>query len=176
MECHIFIHAHVSKSRSDAMKALGAEVHRIDGNYDDSLVECENAATQHGWQIVSDTSWEGYETVPLHVMAGYSMMASEIVEQLDGVIPTHFFIPAGCGGLAGGMLAYFWQIWKQDLPKVVIVESELSACVFQTIQNDAVELLPIEEETVMAGLSWRGVENYLALASQRRLACGNHPG
>lgn len=153
VECHIYIHAHVSQSRSDAMTELGAKVHRIEGNYDDSLVACEEAASENGWQIVSDTSWEGYETVPVHIMAGYSVMASEIIEQLNGEIPTHFFIPAGCGGLAGGMLAYLWQVWKDQLPKVIIVESEYSACVYQTIENDAVELLNITQETVMAGLS-----------------------
>ena len=153
IECHIFIHAHVSQQRSDAMSELGAVVHRIDGNYDDSLVECEKMAEQHGWQIVSDTSWEGYETVPIQVMAGYSVMASEIVEQLNGDIPSHLFIPAGCGGLAGGMLAYLWQVWQEKLPSIVIVESELSDCVYQSLASNKLELIDIVDETVMAGLS-----------------------
>ena len=153
IECHIFIHAHVSQARADAMTELGANVHRVSGNYDDSLVDCEKMAKQEGWQIVSDTSWEGYEEVPIKVMAGYSVMASEIVEQLDGQIPTHFFVPAGCGGLAGGLLAYLWQIWKQQLPNVIIVESDLSDCVYQSVKNQHVQLVNIVDETIMAGLS-----------------------
>ena len=153
VECHIFIHAQVSQQRSDAITELGAHVHRVAGNYDDSLVECETMARAHGWQIVSDTSWEGYETVPVQIMAGYSVMAAEIVAQLKGKIPTHFFIPAGCGGLAGGMLAYFWQVWKEQLPAIVIVESEYSACVYKSIEADDAIQLNVVEETVMAGLS-----------------------
>lgn len=153
LESHIFIHSQLSQQRSDAMTALGAVVHRCEGNYDDSLVECERMAKENSWQIVSDTSWEGYETVPVQIMAGYSMMAEEIVQQLDGKIPSHFFIPAGCGGLAGGMLAYFWQVWKEKLPTIVIVESKLSDCVYQSIQNQEIKLVHITEETVMAGLS-----------------------
>jgi diaminopropionate ammonia-lyase len=153
VECHIFIHAHVSQQRADAMAALGAEVHRIDGNYDDSLVECETLSSKNNWQIVSDTSWDGYETVPIQVMAGYSVMANEIVEQLDGHIPSHFIIPAGCGGLAGGMLAYFWQVWKDQLPTIVIAESEYSDCVYQSLEANQIKLVNIVDETLMAGLS-----------------------
>ncbi|MGI9286882.1 MAG: diaminopropionate ammonia-lyase, partial [Pseudomonadales bacterium] len=153
LECHIFVHAHVSQARNDAMSALGAEVHRIDGNYDDSLLECVETAEKKGWQIVSDTSWAGYESVPVHVMAGYSVMAAEIINQLDGQIPSHMFIQAGCGGLAGGMLAYLWQFWKEQLPTIVIVESELSDCVYQSLEAMNIKLVNVTEETVMAGLS-----------------------
>ncbi|MFK8021733.1 MAG: diaminopropionate ammonia-lyase [Pseudomonadales bacterium] len=153
LECHIFIHAHVSETRSDSMAALGAIVHRVEGNYDDSLLDCTKMSEDNGWQIVSDTSWDGYESVPLHVMAGYSVMAAEIVQQLDGKIPSHLFIPAGCGGLAGGMLAYLWQVWKADLPDIIIVESKMSDCVYQSLEAGKVELINITDETVMAGLS-----------------------
>ena len=153
LECHIFIHAHVSQVRADAMAALGAHIHRVDGNYDDSLVACEQMAAENHWQIVSDTSWEGYESVPLHVMAGYAVMAREIVAQLDGSIPTHCFIPAGCGGLAGAMTAYFWRTWGEQLPRIVIVESGMSDCVFQSISNQNLTMMHIVDETVMAGLS-----------------------
>jgi diaminopropionate ammonia-lyase len=91
--------------------------------------------------------------VPVQIMAGYSVMAHEIIAQLDGRIPSHFFIPAGCGGLAGGMLAYFWQVWKEQLPSVIIVESEYSDCVLQSMQAKQIELVNIVDETVMAGLS-----------------------
>lgn len=153
IECHVFIHAHVSEQRADSMAALGATVHRVNGNYDDSLVACEQMAAGHGWQVVSDTSWEGYEAIPLEVMAGYSVMAEEILTQLDGAIPTHFFIPAGCGGLAGGMLAYLWPVWRERLPKVVVVESMMSDCVCRSIENQDLLMLDVTEETVMAGLS-----------------------
>jgi diaminopropionate ammonia-lyase len=153
LECHIFIHAHVSPQRADAMVALGARIHRVNGNYDDSLVACEQMASENQWQIVSDTSWDGYESVPFHVMAGYAVMAREIVVQLGGTIPSHIFIPAGCGGLAGAMVGYFWRVWGEQLPRIVVVESSMSDCVYQSITNQNLTMMHIVEETVMAGLS-----------------------
>ena len=52
---------------------------RINGNYDVTLAACKKDAEENGWQIVSDTSWEGYEDVPRKVMAGYTVMAREIM-------------------------------------------------------------------------------------------------
>lgn len=153
VECHIFVHANVSQQRVDGITNLDAHIHRVDGNYDDSLVECERISKQEGWQIVSDTSWDGYETVPLQIMAGYSVMAAEIVDQFNGKIPTHFVIPAGCGGLAGGMLAYLWQVWGDQMPRVIIVESNMSDCVLQSLKKQEINLVNITKETVMAGLS-----------------------
>ena len=153
VECHIFIHAGVSQSRADSMAAYGATIHRIKGNYDHSVEACNEMATQHGWQVVSDTSWPGYDEIPKQVMAGYTVMVSEIIEQLQGEIPTHIFIPAGCGGLAGGVMAAFWTHWRDAMPDIIIVESDMSDCVYQSLKQNAIELVDIVDETIMAGLS-----------------------
>ncbi len=153
IECHIFIHAGVSQNRADSMSELGATVHRVDGNYDFSIAECIRLSEQHGWQIVSDTSWEGYREIPNQVMAGYTVLADEIVEQLNGDIPTHIFFQAGCGGMAGALMGYFWQHWREKLPAIVIVESDMSDCVYQSLKKQSIVLVDIVEETLMAGLS-----------------------
>lgn len=153
IECHIFIHAGVSQNRADSMTELGATVHRVEGNYDFSIAECIRLSEQHGWQIVSDTSWEGYRDIPNQVMAGYTVLADEIVAQLDGEIPTHIFLQAGCGGMAGALMGYFWQQWREELPSIVIVESDMSDCVYQSVKQQSIVLVDIVEETLMAGLS-----------------------
>ena len=153
VECHIFIHAHVSENRAAKMAELGATIHRVNGNYDDSVAECTTVAQANGWKLVSDTSWDGYRDVPRQVMAGYSVMAHEVVQQLGDKKPSHIFIPAGCGGLAGAMIAWFWAHWKQELPTIIIVESDKSDCVYQSLQADDILLVDIAEETLMAGLS-----------------------
>jgi len=102
---------------------------------------------------VSDTSWEGYRDIPNQVMAGYTVLADEIVEQLDGEIPTHIFLQAGCGGMAGALMGYFWQHWRDKLPNIVIVESDMSDCVYQSLKQQSIVLVDIVEETLMAGLS-----------------------
>ncbi len=108
--CRIYIHAGVSAARAEAMRALGAEVVRIDGNYDDSVRISREEADAHGWFVVSDTSWPGYVDPPRDVMAGYGVMAREICGALDRP-PTHAFLQAGVGGLAAAIAAGFRQHW-----------------------------------------------------------------
>jgi diaminopropionate ammonia-lyase len=152
-ECHVFIHANVSEARAQAIASLGAVIHRVEGNYDDSIAACNEQAALHDWQIVSDTSWEGYRDIPKMIMAGYSVMTFEMMDQLDGEIPSHVILQAGCGAMAGALIASMWHHWGSRLPRIIMVESDRSDCVYQSLNRDEIHLVNIVEETVMAGLS-----------------------
>lgn len=151
-QCKIFIHAEVSAGRKAAMEAFGAEVIRIDGDYDASVHRCAEEAAAHGWQIISDTSYEGYMDIPRTVMAGYSVLASEAIAQADAP-PTHIFVQAGVGGVAAAVLARFWQEYGANHPHVIVVEPDRAACVFESARQGRAMTVPISEETIMAGLS-----------------------
>jgi diaminopropionate ammonia-lyase len=153
--CHIFIHAGVSEGRAESLASFGATVHRVDGNYDDSIAECIKMAEENNWQIVSDTSWEGYREIPIQVMAGYTVLAAEIIEQLEAQKDTltHIILQAGCGGMAGALMAYFWKHWRADFPEVIVMESSMSDCVLESMQRDEIFLVDIVDETLRAGLS-----------------------
>lgn len=155
----IYIHENVSESRENAMKSFGAEVVRVKGNYEASLASCKEDAQNNGWQIVSDTSWEGYLEVPLQIMAGYSLMGREILDQLGDEKPTHAFLPIGVGGLAAGVVAPLWEKMGKNLGKMISVESEMSACFQSSIEAMKPVLVDIKEETLMAGLSCGEVSN-----------------
>ncbi|MEC8089745.1 MAG: diaminopropionate ammonia-lyase, partial [Pseudomonadota bacterium] len=148
----IYIHAHVSKAREEAMAAYGADVIRINGNYEASLAACKEDAAAHGWQIVSDTSWEGYHDVPLMVMSGYTLMAREVLDQLGGA-PSHAMLPVGVGGLAAGIVAPLWQAAGSSLGSMITVESHMSSCMRDSLVAGTPRLVDITEETLMAGLS-----------------------
>ena len=73
------------------------------------MAAAEAAETEHGI-IVQDTAWDGYEEIPGWIMQGYGTMIMEADEQLhlDGVDrPTHVFVQAGVGSLAGAVVGYF---------------------------------------------------------------------
>ncbi len=150
--CRIYIHAGVSEVRAAAMRALGAEVVRIEGNYDDSVRLCREEAEVNGWFAVSDTSWPGYVEPPRDVMAGYGMMAKEIGDMLH-CPPTHAFLQAGVGGLAAAVAAGLRQHWGEASPRIVVVEPALAACLFESARAGGMTDIRIEEETLMAGLS-----------------------
>ena len=149
----IFIHANVSEERERAMSALGADVVRINGNYEASLAACKEAAELNNWPIVSDTSWKGYRDTPMQIMAGYSVMSKEIIEQMGLSRPSHTFLPIGVGGLAAGVVAPMWEDMNDKLGQIISVESHFSQCFLDSISNGKPTLVDIKEETLMAGLS-----------------------
>ncbi|MEZ5823768.1 MAG: diaminopropionate ammonia-lyase [Geminicoccaceae bacterium] len=150
--CVIYIHKHVSSGRQQAIEAFGAEVRRVDGNYDESVRQAAADANREGWTVVSDTSYPGYTEIPKLVMQGYGVM---IEEALDGMSepPTHIFIQGGVGGLAAAACFRSWVRYGADRPKLVIVEPVLADCILATALAGKLATVEIEEETIMAGLS-----------------------
>lgn len=151
--CIIYIHNDVSEGRKKAMEAFGATVIRIDGNYDDSVREADTDAKKNKRIIVSDTSYEGYMEIPKDVALGYTVMLSEIVEQLEGEIPSHIFVQGGVGGLASAMAGYFWDLWGSKRPRLIIVEPETANCLQQSAMAGEPVTVGGEHQTLMAGLA-----------------------
>lgn len=152
--CIIYIHAGVSEGRKQAIEAFGAEVVRVDGDYDDSVRQIADDADSNGWYVVSDTSYEGYLDVPRDVMQGYTVMVDEALGQLppDGM-PTHVFVQGGVGGLAGAVCGHFWETLGEARPRFIVVEPERADCLFQSALNGAPTPASGDLETMMAGLS-----------------------
>ena len=134
------------------MRELGADVIRVKGNYDASLKECIKQSNQNKWEIVQDVSWDGYKEVPKLIMAGYTIMVKEIIDQIKGDSFTHVFLQAGGGGMAAAMIAGFAK-FSNNIPKFIIVEPENANCVFQSIQNNKPTSVNIIKETIMGGMS-----------------------
>ncbi|MBI1777189.1 MAG: diaminopropionate ammonia-lyase [Proteobacteria bacterium] len=187
----IYIHATVSEGRCRAIAGYGAEVVRIAGNYDDSVHHCAAEAVRRGWQVVSDTSYEGYRDVPRMVMQGYSVMAAEAVDELGaGIKPSHVFLQGGVGGLAAAVVAELWEAWGKDRPRFIVVEPERADCLYQSALAGRPTKSEGDLETLMAGLAagevsllaWdilkRGAEFFMiipdaaAVAAMRLLAAG----
>lgn len=150
--CRIYIHAEVSEGRARALSALGADVIRIEGDYDASVALARQEADQNDWFVVSDTSWEGYSAPPRDVMAGYGVMTHEASEALK-LAPTHAFLQGGVGGLAASVAAALRQYWRTESPRVIVVEPELAACLIESARKGQPTNVKIVEETIMAGLS-----------------------
>jgi len=153
-KCQIYIHSEVSSGRQKAMEDLEATVIRVSGNYDESLQICIEDADKNNWYVISDTSYEGYTKYPRYIMAGYNVMAEEIVEQIkNGPLPTHIFLQGGVGSFPGAICGYFWEKFSNNNIKFVIVESEHAPCLIRSAQNNQMTSVNIKQETMMAGLS-----------------------
>ena len=152
-QCIIYIHRDVSVGRQAAMEAYAAKVIRITGNYDESVRQAAADAELYGRVIISDTSYEGYTEVPANVALGYTVMLSETVDQLNGVIPTHVFIQAGVGGLAAAVCGYFWDLWAEQRPRFVVVEPEAANCLQESAKAGKLKAVEGDLDTLMAGLA-----------------------
>jgi diaminopropionate ammonia-lyase family len=154
--CVIVLHANVSPEREQPIAALGAEIVRVAGNYDASVQEAARLAALNGWQVVSDTSYEGYEDIPRDVMQGYSVIADEILEAAPQAGPcpyTHVFLQGGVGGLAAGIASYFWERYGRDRPAFVVVEPEQADCLLQSAISGAPARARGSVDSLMAGLA-----------------------
>jgi diaminopropionate ammonia-lyase len=147
----ILMHAGVSDARVAAIKSFGAEVIRVNGSYDDSVAEAARLAKSNGWTVVSDTSYAGYESIPLTVMQGYTIMAGEAFNAMSSP-PTHVFLQAGVGGLAAAVTAYARDEYGKDMPKIIVVEPERAACLFASASAGRLTKVPHGEPTIMGML------------------------
>ena len=127
-------------------------------NYDDCVrmaaKEAEN--TEHGI-MVQDTAWEGYEEIPTWIMQGYGTLAMEADQQLaeDGCRPTHIFIQAGVGSLAGAVVGYFANRFKENPPVMVVVEANAADCLYRSAMQGDGSRVDVTGDmlTIMAGLA-----------------------
>ena len=152
LKCKIFISEYVSDARGKAMELLGADVVKVKGNYEQSLIECIKQSTENNWQIVQDVAWKDYMLVPTLTMAGYSVMMKEIVDQINNEKITHIFLQAGVGGMASAMIAGAAR-YLENVPIMIVVEPDSAACVMESIKSGTIKKIDIQRESLMGGMS-----------------------
>lgn len=150
--CTIVLHAHVSQEREDAIAKYGANIVRVAGNYDDSVREAKRLAESNGWTVVSDTSYPGYQTIPLDVMQGYAVIAMEAIAQCPEP-PTHVILQGGVGALAAGVASYYWERYGADRPCLMVVEPEQADCLYQSALQQQPAAATGDVDSFMAGLA-----------------------
>ena len=170
----VYMPAGSSQTRLANIQAEGAEASIIDGNYDDAvrLAAAESAKVPKS-VVVQDTAWEGYEEIPGWIMQGYGTMAAETDRQLAeyDAVPTHIFVQAGVGSLAGAVQGFFTTAYGNaggKCPAVTIVEPHAANCLFQSAKAKDYRVVGGEMRTVMAGLacgepntiSWQILKNH----------------
>lgn len=143
-----------AQERLDNIRAEGAEASIQDMNYDEAVRLANSQAEQNGWVMVQDTAWEGYEDIPRWIMQGYGTMALEAYGQLREK-PTHIFLQAGVGSMAGAVAGFFSTLCGSKRPIITVVEPNKANCLFQTAQADDGQLHNVtgDMDTIMAGLA-----------------------
>ncbi len=174
----VYIAETVPESFADRLRSQNARVVRQGSDYAASMEAAAQASRDNGWTLLSDSSWPGYYELPHILMEGYLQMAAEAVRQCPQ-IPTHIFLQAGVGGLAGAVAAYVRDVWK-DAPQIIVVEPEAApalqasieagACVFADGPDSVMGRLDCKEPSLIAlnGLA-RDADKFLTLSDEEVL-------
>lgn len=151
----VFMPKGSAEERLHNIQALGADASITDMNYDDAVRHANACAEKHGWVMVQDTAWEGYEKIPGWIMEGYTTMALEAVRQLEKEKPTHIFLQAGVGAMAGAITGFFSDYYKEERPVITIVEPNKADCIYRSAKaNDGKpHFVTGDMNTIMAGLA-----------------------
>jgi diaminopropionate ammonia-lyase len=155
----VFMPKGSTMTRLNNIKAEGATATIEEVNYDECVRMAAAAAskTPNG-VVIQDTAWPGYEKIPSWIMQGYGTMAMEAEEQLMEMginCPTHVFVQAGVGSLAGAIQGYFANRFPDKPPIVTVIEADAAACHYKSaVAGDGKErFVSGDLHTIMAGLA-----------------------
>jgi len=148
-----------TKTRFDNIQREGAKVTIEEVNYDECVrMAAADAAKTPNGVMVQDTAWDGYEEIPAWIMQGYGTMSMEAAEQLKAAgceAPTHIFVQAGVGSLAGSVQGYFANLFPNHCPTTVIVEAQAADCLYRSAaeKDGKIRFVEGDLQTIMAGLA-----------------------
>ena len=148
-----------TQTRLNNILKEGAKATIEEENYDE-CVRMANAMaekTENG-VMVQDTAWDGYEEIPAWIMQGYGTLVLEADQQLKemGVErPTHVFVQAGVGSLAGAVVGYFAHKYKDNPPVMAVCEASAADCLYRSAVAKTGNLVNVtgDLQTIMAGLA-----------------------
>ena len=166
-----------TQTRLENILKEGADATITDVNYDECVRRANAMAEQTpNGVMVQDTAWDGYEEIPSWIMQGYGTMASEADEQLREYgcdRPTHIFIQAGVGSLAGAVQGYFANRYPDNPPVVVVMEADSAACLYKGAKaaDGSIRIVDGDMPTIKAGLacgepntiSWDILKNHVSV-------------
>ena len=144
-----------TRERLENIRAQGAQAEITDLNYDDAVRLADRMGREHGWTLIQDTAWPGYEEIPAWIIQGYTTIAQEIADQVEEKgweKPTHLFLQAGVGSFAGAMLGSFAARWGKDCPVTCIVEPDRADCLYRSAKAGTITPVTGDLDSMMAGL------------------------
>lgn len=161
----IYMPADSAVSRIASIEAEGATIILVEGTFDDCVSQCDSDAHARGWQVLSDTAYEGYMEIPKYIMLGYSSLFAELEDSIhypaksgdptgtSGPRVDLVLLQAGVGGLAAAGVAYYVKRYGAQRPRILCVEPESSDCFLESAKMGWPSRAKGAQNSVMAGLN-----------------------
>lgn len=153
-DAKVYVPASTAAARIKALEEEGASVVAVSGNYDDAVRLAAEDARRHGWTIISDTAWPGYEEIPRLIMSGYTKLMDEAESQwAPEPTPDVVLVQAGVGGLTCAVVSWLCHRFGAQRPFTIVCEPTSAACYLESARAGRPVVLHGPFNTVMAGLS-----------------------
>lgn len=152
-EARIFVPKGMASARIRAMEAEGAVVSVVDGDYDDAVARSGQEATDN-CLVVSDTSWDGYTTIPAQVVEGYATIFGEVDDAIDASGLPHpdlVVVPVGVGAFMAAAVTHYRS--GERRPIIVAVEPRDANCVQASSMAGEITHVPGPHRSIMVGLN-----------------------
>lgn len=135
-DCTVFLAQSVPEAFANRLDEYGAAVIRLGDDYEESIAGARKVSRENGWILIADSSWDGYLDIPSTVMQGYAVISDEVARACTdtGVWPSHVFLQAGVGGLAGALANHIRLHWAEQ-PAIIVVEPENAACLMESARS-----------------------------------------
>jgi diaminopropionate ammonia-lyase len=152
----IFVPAITIPARIENIRREGAEVHIVNGLYEDAVRLCDKESRANGWQVISDTGYPGYMEIPKWVVEGYQTLFVEYEEQ-HSTDPDVVLIQAGGGGLLCAAVDHFRA--RESSPQIISVEPSSADGLLESISSPdgTPSVSKGAQDSIMAGLNCREV-------------------
>jgi diaminopropionate ammonia-lyase len=156
VRARVFVAEAVPPAAIAFIESEGARVERVPGSYDDAVAAAARFAEHNeATELVQDTAWPGYETVPGWIVEGYSTLLRELDAQLARAGETTadlIVVPVGVGSLAQAVVQHMRSSPQGKHTAVLSAEPDTAACVLASMRAGALRSVSTAA-TVMAGLN-----------------------
>jgi threonine synthase len=150
MPTYIFVPQTAPQAKVAQLLIFGANVIMVRGTYDQAFDLCLEASAEYGWYS-RNTAYNPY------LSEGKKTASLEICEQLGWEAPDRIFVSVGDGCIIGGL----WKGLKDllalgmidHLPKLMGVQAEGSAVLYNAWKSGTEEIQPIEATTLADSIS-----------------------
>lgn len=150
LKCVIFVPRTAPQGKIAQLLIYGATVLAVDGTYDQAFDLCLEASKEYGWYI-RNTAYNPY------LSEGKKTAAYEICEQLGWKAPDWIIVGVGDGCIIGGLgkgLRDLTELgWIERLPKLLGVQAEGSAALYNAWKEGTEEVKPVEPCTIADSIS-----------------------
>lgn len=154
LPCSIYVPSGTSAARMKAITGEGAQVHVVQGSYDEAVRMAATRA-EDNTLVISDTSWPGYEVIPQWIIEGYSTIMWETADQLADrgwPPPDVVVVQVGVGALAAAVVSHYHSTASNG-PKLLTVEPTNAACLIASIEAGQPVSVPPPLDSAMVGLN-----------------------